>query len=113
MNRPAGYIIQPHVHDPVPREVHYTKEVLFIKSGKVRVDFYDDNQLYLKAEFLTKETSYCLPLEATILKCLNLRRLLRLSKVLMPVVPIRLALPEYHLRMLVLSIIIISNHYTP
>ena len=54
MNRPTGYIIQPHVHDPVPREVHYTKEVLFIKSGKVRVDFYDDNQLYLESRILNK-----------------------------------------------------------
>ena len=39
MNRPQGYIIPPHVHNPVPREVQFTKEVLFIKSGRVRVDF--------------------------------------------------------------------------
>ena len=26
MNRPAGYIIQPHVHNPVMREVEYTNE---------------------------------------------------------------------------------------
>jgi mannose-6-phosphate isomerase-like protein (cupin superfamily) len=52
MNRPAGYVIPPHVHNPVRREVQYTKEVLFIKSGKVRVDFYDDNQSYLKSAIL-------------------------------------------------------------
>jgi hypothetical protein len=46
MSRPQGYVILPHVHNPVRREVHYTKEVLFIKSGKVRVDFYDDGQTY-------------------------------------------------------------------
>ena len=34
MNRPAGYVIAPHVYNPVPREVHYTKEVLFIRSGR-------------------------------------------------------------------------------
>lgn len=52
MNRPKGYIIPPHVHNPVPREVQYTKEVLFIKSGKVRVDFYDEEQNYLESRIL-------------------------------------------------------------
>ena len=36
MNRPRGYVIPPHVHNPVERSVHYTKEVLFIRSGRVR-----------------------------------------------------------------------------
>ncbi len=54
MNRPAGYVIQPHVHNAVPREVQFTKEVLFIKSGKVRVDFYDDDQKYLESRILNK-----------------------------------------------------------
>ena len=54
MNRPSGYVIPPHVHNPVPREVHYTKEVLFIKSGKVRVDFYDDDQNYIESSILHK-----------------------------------------------------------
>ena len=49
MNRPAGYVIQPHVHNPVSREVEYTKEVLFIKSGKLRVDFYSNDQEYLQS----------------------------------------------------------------
>ena len=52
MQRPAGYVIAPHVHNPVKREVHYTKEVLFIKSGKVRVDFYNDQQEYLRSTVL-------------------------------------------------------------
>jgi len=52
MNRPAGYVIAPHVHNPVPREVQFTKEVLFIKTGKVRVDFYDDDQNYLESRIL-------------------------------------------------------------
>jgi len=54
MNRPSGYVIQPHVHNAVPREVQFTKEVLFIKSGKVRVDFYDDDQKYLESCILNK-----------------------------------------------------------
>lgn len=52
MNRPAGHVIPPHVHNPVAREVHFTKEVLFIRSGRLRVDFYSDNQEYLESTVL-------------------------------------------------------------
>jgi len=52
MNRPAGYVIQPHLHNPLKREVEFTKEVIFIKSGMVRVDFYDESQKYLKSSVL-------------------------------------------------------------
>lgn len=52
MNRPAGYIIPPHVHNPVVREVEYTKEVLIIKSGRLRVDFYTEEQGYLESTIL-------------------------------------------------------------
>jgi len=54
MNRPQGYVIPPHVHNPVAREVQFTKEVLIIRSGKVRVDFYDDNQNYLESRILNQ-----------------------------------------------------------
>lgn len=53
INRPSGYVIQPHVHNPVIREVAYTKEVLFIRSGRVRVDFYTDEQAYLESRILS------------------------------------------------------------
>lgn len=53
MNRPAGYVIAPHVHNPVSREVQYTKEALFIRRGRVRVDFYDEDQTYLESRVLT------------------------------------------------------------
>ena len=52
MCHPAGKEIEPHVHNPVPREVHYTQEVLFIKRGKLRVDFYDDARNYLESRVL-------------------------------------------------------------
>jgi hypothetical protein len=54
MNRPEGYVIAPHVHNPVIREVTLTQEVLFIKSGKVRVDFYDEHKNYLESRILLK-----------------------------------------------------------
>jgi mannose-6-phosphate isomerase-like protein (cupin superfamily) len=52
MNRPEGYIIAPHRHNIVPREVHLTQEVLVIKSGKIRVDFYDNDQNYIESSIL-------------------------------------------------------------
>src|SRR5205807_1950304 len=52
MRHAAGKIIEPHVHNPVPREVHYTLEVLLIKRGKLRVDFYDGHQRYLDSRIL-------------------------------------------------------------
>ena len=53
MCHPPGKIIFPHVHNHVPREVRYTLEVLFIKRGKVRVDFYDDSEKYLESRILS------------------------------------------------------------
>lgn len=52
MRHPSGKIIEPHVHNPVNREVQYTQEVLFIKRGRLRVDFYDNSQKYLESRIL-------------------------------------------------------------
>lgn len=52
MNRAKDYIIKPHVHNSVQRDVHFTQEVLVIKSGKVRVDYYDDDRNYLESRVL-------------------------------------------------------------
>jgi mannose-6-phosphate isomerase-like protein (cupin superfamily) len=54
MNRPKGYMIDPHVHNLVERKVTLTQEVLYIKSGKVRVDFYDDDRNYLESKIVEK-----------------------------------------------------------
>ena len=53
MNRPQGYIIAPHVHNLVTRKVELTQEVLIVKRGKIRVDFYDDMQAYLESRIIT------------------------------------------------------------
>ena len=52
MRHPAGKVIDPHVHNPVARSVQYTQEVLFIKKGRLRVDFYDNSQNYLGSRVL-------------------------------------------------------------
>lgn len=49
MRHPAGKQIAPHVHNAVLREVRYTQEVLFIKSGKLRVDFFGHDRAYLES----------------------------------------------------------------
>ncbi|NOQ29822.1 MAG: hypothetical protein GQ570_01740 [Helicobacteraceae bacterium] len=54
MNREKDYVIPPHVHNAVQRDVHFTQEVLVIKSGKVRVDYYDDSKNYLESRILYK-----------------------------------------------------------
>ncbi len=52
MRHPPGKVIDPHVHNPVSRNVHYTQEVLFIKKGTLRVDFYSNDQQYLESRVL-------------------------------------------------------------
>lgn len=52
IHHPVGKVIQPHIHRPVLREVHYTQEVLFIKRGRLRVDLYDDQQQYIASRIL-------------------------------------------------------------
>jgi mannose-6-phosphate isomerase-like protein (cupin superfamily) len=52
MNRPAGYVIAPHVHNAVARQVQYTKEVLLIRSGRLRIDFYAEDQTYIESRIL-------------------------------------------------------------
>lgn len=52
MHHPSGKIIDPHVHNAVTRDIHFTQEVLFIKRGKLRVDFYDGRRNYLESRVL-------------------------------------------------------------
>ena len=52
MNHPAGKVIDPHVHNPVNREVRYTQEVLFLRRGRLNVDFYDNDRNYLESKIL-------------------------------------------------------------
>jgi hypothetical protein len=52
MHHKKGHKIKPHVHNVVKREVLYTKEVLVIKKGKIRTDFYTDEQEYICSRVL-------------------------------------------------------------
>jgi mannose-6-phosphate isomerase-like protein (cupin superfamily) len=52
MQHPAGKIIDAHFHNPVPRTVSFSQETLFIKRGRLRVDFFDNQQAYLESREL-------------------------------------------------------------
>ena len=52
MQHPVGKIIEPHIHTPAAREVLLTQETLFIKRGRLRVDFFVDQQNYLESRIL-------------------------------------------------------------
>ena len=54
MRRPKGYVVDPHIHNQVPRTITHTQEVLVIKSGICEVNLYDErhvrtNQIQLYA----------------------------------------------------------------
>lgn len=52
MHHPSGKVIDAHIHNLVHRDVILTQEVLLIKKGKLRVDFYDDYEDYLESRML-------------------------------------------------------------
>lgn len=47
-----GNKIEAHFHKEVRREIKLTQEVLFIKRGKIIVDFYTNDKKYIKSRIL-------------------------------------------------------------
>lgn len=54
MKHPKGHKIIPHFHNEVPRIIKYTQEVLIIKKGRLRVDFYDVKCKYINSIVLNR-----------------------------------------------------------
>ncbi len=52
MHHPRGKIIDAHIHNYEERKVVYTQEVLVIKRGSLRVDFYTDECSYIESVIL-------------------------------------------------------------
>lgn len=71
MKHPKGKEIQPHLHNVVTREVHYTKEVLIIRKGVLEVDFYDDNKKYIESRELNAGDVILLAFGGHGFKCLD------------------------------------------
>jgi hypothetical protein len=55
-----GAIVKPHLHLYKKREVFYTLEVLLIRKGKVKINFYDLQKKYLFSEILSQDDSILL-----------------------------------------------------
>ncbi len=52
MHRPKGYKIPPHKHKLNIRKVSYTQEVLFLKKGTVKVNFYHQSKKFYKSKII-------------------------------------------------------------
>ena len=52
MHHPKGKIIDAHVHNFENRSVVYTQEVLVIRKGVLRVDFYKEDRSYIESYVL-------------------------------------------------------------
>ena len=52
MNRPKGEVIQSHIHEPILRTLIGTQEVLYIRKGRIRVDFYESDRTYVSSTIL-------------------------------------------------------------
>lgn len=52
MHHSEGKIIDAHVHNHESRNVFQTQEVLIIRKGKMRVDFYQQDQVYFGSKIV-------------------------------------------------------------
>jgi len=54
MKRPCGYVITPHTHKLVSREVFNTLETLFIRKGKVKMNFFNEKREFIQDYIVSK-----------------------------------------------------------
>lgn len=52
MNRPKNYVIKPHKHRKVVRQIDKVQEVLFIKKGRLQVDLYNPSGKFISKQIL-------------------------------------------------------------
>ncbi|MFM0145853.1 cupin domain-containing protein [Paraburkholderia sp. RL18-085-BIA-A] len=52
IEHPRGTVIPAHIHNHIVRQVEYTQEVLFVKRGRLRVDFYATDRTYVTSRTL-------------------------------------------------------------
>ena len=54
IHHPAGKIIESHIHNDVKREIYKTTEVVFIKKGKLKTNFYTEEKKIICSHILGK-----------------------------------------------------------
>lgn len=52
MKRPKGYVIPPHIHKIRNDSVKFTNETLFVRNGKIKVNFYDNDKVYFESQII-------------------------------------------------------------
>lgn len=52
MHHKKGKKIKPHTHRALIREIHFTQEALFIKSGRLKADIYTNKKSYHSTHIL-------------------------------------------------------------
>jgi mannose-6-phosphate isomerase-like protein (cupin superfamily) len=52
MSHKKGKMIDAHVHNEVKRDIFYTQEVLLIRQGRLRIDFYTQEKAYVESRIL-------------------------------------------------------------
>ena len=55
INHPKDYVIKPHTHKNFLRKINKTSEVLYVKKGILRVDFYNNKKKYFLSKILKKD----------------------------------------------------------
>ncbi|HKZ39930.1 MAG TPA: hypothetical protein VJ044_03160 [Candidatus Hodarchaeales archaeon] len=53
ISHPTGKKIDAHMHHPVSRTIQFTQEVLIIKRGSMRVDFFDNERRFIESRVLS------------------------------------------------------------
>lgn len=54
LNHPKGHVISPHIHNVVERKITKTQEMLYVESGKMRVDFFSETGEKINEEILSQ-----------------------------------------------------------
>ncbi len=54
ISRKAGEKIPAHTHNIIKRDIFYTQETLFIKKGKIKVNFYNNDKNYFDSRILNE-----------------------------------------------------------
>jgi hypothetical protein len=54
MNRPKGYRVEAHTHKQIQQKVVLTHEVLYVKSGMIKVGLFTDSFRFIKECILTQ-----------------------------------------------------------
>ena len=55
MKHSKNYVIKPHLHIKRLTKIFLTSEVIILKKGKLRVDFYDEKRKYLFSIYINKD----------------------------------------------------------